>query len=140
MNRAISVYPGAALQAGKETGASGWFALYPQTCRYQPQNRTIWCVAQTTGPYGGREVFGGLALALTRLARRGAYAVTSVYGEQGAAGQVRRRGHPASPGPDGREEARQALELAARLHAADRRQREPDLIHYADLRVMPTSA
>jgi hypothetical protein len=31
------------------------FALYPQACPCQPQNRTIWRVAHTTGPYGGRK-------------------------------------------------------------------------------------
>jgi (p)ppGpp synthase/HD superfamily hydrolase len=67
-----------------------------------------------------------MALALTRPARRGAYAVTSVYGEQGLRARF---AVEVTPGPDGREKARQALELAARLHAADRRQREPYLNH-----------
>src|ERR1035438_525370 len=40
------------------------------------------------------------------------------------------------PGAD-RQRLERALDLAAALHAADRRQREPYLNHYADLGIMP---
>ena len=65
------------------------------------------------------------------------HAITAVYGEQGLrarlAIETARLGDPPS-----RQKVSEALELAGRLHAADRRQREPYVNHYADLRIMPT--
>jgi len=56
------------------------------------------------------------------------HAVTAMYGEQGLrarfAAEIARL-----PGPAGRDRAAAALELAGRLHAADRRQREPYVNH-----------
>jgi hypothetical protein len=64
------------------------------------------------------------------------HAISAVYGEQGLrarlAIETARLGDPPS-----RRKVSEALELAGRLHAMDRRQREPYVNHYADLRIMP---
>jgi transcriptional regulator with XRE-family HTH domain len=56
------------------------------------------------------------------------HAITYDYGEEGLrarfAAEIARL-----PGPAGRDQAARALDLAARLHAADRRQREPYVNH-----------
>jgi hypothetical protein len=64
------------------------------------------------------------------------HAITTSYGEDGLrerllieAGRL--------PAAD-RDRVLAALSWMARLHAGDRRQREPYACHYADLRVMPT--
>jgi hypothetical protein len=66
------------------------------------------------------------------------HAISTVYGEQGLrarlAIETARLGDPPS-----RQKVREALELAGRLHAPDRRQREPYVNHYADVRIMPIS-
>jgi hypothetical protein len=65
------------------------------------------------------------------------HAISAVYGEQGLrarlAIETARLGDASS-----RQKVSGALELAGRLHAMDRRQREPYVNHYADVRVMPT--
>jgi hypothetical protein len=64
------------------------------------------------------------------------HAISAVYGEQGLRARLAietgRLGDAA-----GRQKISEALELAGRPHAADRRQREPYINHYADLRIMP---
>lgn len=55
------------------------------------------------------------------------HAITSVHGEAGLRERLASELQALPPG--GRQRAEQALELAARLHAADRRQREPYLNH-----------
>jgi len=66
------------------------------------------------------------------------HAITTVYGEQGLRARLAieagRLGDAA-----GRKKISEALELAGRLHAADQRQREPYVNHYADVRIMPIS-
>ena len=55
------------------------------------------------------------------------HAITAVHGEEGL--RDRFAAEILALPPDGRQRAEQALDLAARLHAADRRQREPYLNH-----------
>jgi HD domain len=61
------------------------------------------------------------------LAQMPLHAITSVHGEIGL--RERLAVEVAGLPPEGRERAGQALELASRLHAADRRQREPYVCH-----------
>jgi hypothetical protein len=65
------------------------------------------------------------------------HAVTSVHGEAGLRERllIEIAQFPAAD----RARIGAALALASRLHARDRRQREPYANHYADLRTMPTS-
>jgi hypothetical protein len=67
------------------------------------------------------------------------HAITAVYGEQGLRARLAIEAGRLDD-PAGQQKISEALELAGRLHAADRRQREPYLNHYADLGIMPTSA
>ena len=70
------------------------------------------------------------------LAQMPLHAITSVRGEAGLRERLLmeiERFRAAD-----RTRARDALALAGRLHAADRRQREPYANHYADLGIMPT--
>jgi hypothetical protein len=64
------------------------------------------------------------------------HAITTVYGERGLRARLEfeaaRLDSPAE-----REKTGRALQLAARLHERDERQREPYINHYADLRIMP---
>jgi hypothetical protein len=55
------------------------------------------------------------------------HAITATYGEQGL--RERFAVESASYSPEDQDRMRRALDLAARLHAADRRQREPYLNH-----------
>jgi hypothetical protein len=55
------------------------------------------------------------------------HAITATYGEEGL--RERFAVEAASYSPDDRDRMERALDLAARLHAADRRQREPYLNH-----------
>ena len=64
------------------------------------------------------------------------HAITSVYGEAGLRERLFLEIAAFPSAEYGRTES--ALALASRLHAADRRQREPYINHYADLVVMPT--
>jgi hypothetical protein len=64
------------------------------------------------------------------------HAITALHGE---AGLRERFAIEIASLPDAdRQRLERALDLAATLHAADRRQREPYLNHYADLGIMPT--
>jgi len=65
------------------------------------------------------------------------HAITSVYGEAGLRERLLLEISLFPAADRGRVEG--ALAMASRLHASDRRQREPYVNHYADLRVMPTS-
>jgi hypothetical protein len=64
------------------------------------------------------------------------HAITSVHSEPGLRERLLMEIAP-FPAAD-RARAGQALALASRLHARDRRQREPYCNHYADLPFMPT--
>ena len=64
------------------------------------------------------------------------HAITSVHGEAGLRERLLIE-IAKIPAAD-RARAGDALALASRLHAQDRRQREPYANHYADLRVMPS--
>jgi hypothetical protein len=70
------------------------------------------------------------------LAEMPLHAITSVHGQDGLAERL--AVEIAAFPPAGQQQVEQALALAARLHAADRRQREPYLNHYADLGIMPS--
>jgi hypothetical protein len=70
------------------------------------------------------------------LTRMPLHAITSVHGEAGLRERLLAE-IVQFPAAD-RVRAGDALALASRLHARDRRQREPYANHYADLRVMPT--
>jgi len=72
------------------------------------------------------------------LAEMPLHAITAVYGEQGLRARLAIETGRLDDAA-GRQKISEALELAGRLHAADRRQREPYLNHYADLRIMPIS-
>jgi hypothetical protein len=64
------------------------------------------------------------------------HTITAVHGEAGLRERLLLEiAH--FPAAD-RARAEKALALASRLHAEDRRQREPYASHYADVRVMPT--
>ena len=65
-------------------------------------------------------------------------AITAVYGEQGLRARLAIETGRLDDAA-GRQKISEALELAGRLHAADRRQREPYINHYADLLIMPIS-
>jgi hypothetical protein len=65
------------------------------------------------------------------------HAITAVYGEQGLRARLAIETARLDDAV-GQQKISEALELGGRLHAADRRQREPYLNHYADLRIMPT--
>ncbi len=71
------------------------------------------------------------------LARMPLHAITSVHGEAGLRERLLIEVAQFSAADRGRID--DALALASRLHARDRRQREPYVNHYADLRIMPTS-
>ena len=71
------------------------------------------------------------------LAEMPLHAITAVYGEQGLRARLAIETGRLDDAA-GRQKISEALELAGRLHAADRRQREPYINHYADLRIMPT--
>jgi hypothetical protein len=70
------------------------------------------------------------------LAEMPLHAITSVHGQDGLAERLAME-IAAFPLAD-RDRVERALALAARLHSADRRQREPYLNHYADFEIMPT--
>ena len=72
------------------------------------------------------------------LAEMPLHAITAVYGEQGLRARLAIETGRLDDAA-GRQKISEALELAGRLHAADRRQREPYINHYADLRIMPVS-
>ena len=64
------------------------------------------------------------------------HAITALHGE---AGLRERFAIEIASFPDAdRQRIKRALDRAATLHAADRRQREPYVNHYADLGIMPT--
>ena len=65
------------------------------------------------------------------------HAISAVYGEQGLRARMAIETARLGDLPS-RQKVGEALEFAGRLHAADRRQREPYVNHYADLRIMPT--
>jgi len=68
------------------------------------------------------------------LAEMPLHAITAVYGEQGLRARLAIETGRLDDAA-GRQKISEALELAGRLHAADRRQREPYLNHYADLAI-----
>ena len=70
------------------------------------------------------------------LAQMPLHAITSVHGQAGLRERLLMEFERFGAADRGR--ARDALALACRLHAADRRQREPYANHYADLGIMPT--
>jgi len=70
------------------------------------------------------------------LAQMPLHAITSVHGQAGLRERLLMEIERFGAADRGR--ARDALALACRLHAADRRQREPYANHYADLGIMPT--
>jgi hypothetical protein len=71
------------------------------------------------------------------LAQMPLHAITSVHGQAGLRERLLTE-IAQFPAAD-RSRANDALALASRLHARDRRQREPYANHYADLRIMPIS-
>jgi hypothetical protein len=66
------------------------------------------------------------------------HAISAVYGEQGLRARLAIETARLGDAP-GQQKVSDALDLAGRLHSADRRQREPYVNHYADLLIMPIS-
>src|SRR5439155_9028121 len=64
------------------------------------------------------------------------HAITALHGEAGLRERLAMEAEAYADAD--RDRITGALDLAARLHAADRRQRESYLSHYADLPIMPT--
>ena len=64
------------------------------------------------------------------------HAITALHGETGLRERLAMEIEVFAR--DDQDRIRRALDLAARLHVSDRRQREPYLNHYADLPIMPT--
>ena len=106
--------------AARGDGEADQQAVAPAAAALDPRSATD----EGIGPDGRR-----------RLAATPLHAITALHGEAGL--RERFAMEIASfPGAD-RQRLERALDLAATLHAADRRQREPYLIHYADLGIMP---
>jgi hypothetical protein len=97
----------------------------PPSVRSSGQERTASCWRRRREP-GERRLLAAMPL----------HAITALHGETGLRERLAIETE-AFPAAD-RDRITRALDLASRLHARDRRQREPYINHYAGLGIMPT--